>query len=573
MQSKLFNLINSFTIIIQFKIEKPNNLLLLTEKAKKFDYINLNVVFVMEKFLLNIFDWNILVDTPISLANEFINCIYPEVDKENLNDYQFYDEFEKIKSVNPTFSNFFNINEFNNTFVKPNDGLSKLNNMEKERFKSLLHEKDNLIRDFTNLYKLIHFEFELYKQHDSFIWTIACLKVLTKVRKFKEREQLFNQLLEEYTSYSTIEAEIEFCYKRINTYLGNNLIFEENEADVETEDEGNGLGYKNNYKASTFYETTNNQNLLNIQEKEDMIIQADDIEFNTCLEKSENSSKIEKKEGKLFKKLELKNIVNNRDFNTIDKETEKENEIELEKLEINKNLFSTPKINDDLLISSTNSEMKIKSSILYMNTISTNNTTVKNQLKEYSNSNSNYNFNSCNNEYKSNDMETNFNNPLTQCMPNINCFNYTKTAKYENAKFSYFGIKEKIEEESIIYDSNLESSKFNSEEEFSKMERKMRSSKVLRLQKNYSEKNNINNHSIRYKKMQNSLTSNLAIKKKNLKPKNSQKLLHKVESCSSFFSENKSQSSQKMSLNSNSEIKFARMKRLINKVRKIEINK
>eukprot|EP00340_Litonotus_pictus_P001364 CAMPEP_0170524408 /NCGR_PEP_ID=MMETSP0209-20121228/9849_1 /TAXON_ID=665100 ORGANISM="Litonotus pictus, Strain P1" /NCGR_SAMPLE_ID=MMETSP0209 /ASSEMBLY_ACC=CAM_ASM_000301 /LENGTH=880 /DNA_ID=CAMNT_0010813071 /DNA_START=76 /DNA_END=2718 /DNA_ORIENTATION=+ len=221
-----FHIIYACLFII-CKIESPGNTHLLKEEALKLDYINLNVVFKLEIFLMNSIGWKMILDTPYSLAVEISSLLYLEEsqalkDKENArnktnNHLNTQEETFLFPSSNYSIKGM-SIIETNNNFTTGNEPISKETDLDR-----LAEEKETLLQDFTNIFKLLHYEYHLYRQYDSFIWTIACLRIVLCSRDLGEKCLIFENIVLKFFNEENRKL-FEEAYSKLAELVGQDLV-------------------------------------------------------------------------------------------------------------------------------------------------------------------------------------------------------------------------------------------------------------------------------------------------------------------------------------------------------------
>lgn len=91
-------------------------------------------------------------------------------------------------------------------------------------------EKSSILSDFTNIFKLLHYEYYIYRRFNSFIWTISCLRlVLTKHEHTKNELNLYNQIIEKYQPSFELNFQFKQALEDLTTLIENDMIIEEKE--------------------------------------------------------------------------------------------------------------------------------------------------------------------------------------------------------------------------------------------------------------------------------------------------------------------------------------------------------
>lgn len=173
-----------------FKFESPNNVYLLREEAINKE-LNLYTVLKLEILILNLVGWNLLLDTPFSLASEFINII------------SSIEQSSKPKV------------ELNSTFY--DDDSNHISNSI-DLTTNVSSEKSIIIVDFENVFLLLYYDYSTYRKCNSFIWTLACLKVVISA-KHPERLGIFNYILDNYISVCDFHDKFKLGYSILCTLL------------------------------------------------------------------------------------------------------------------------------------------------------------------------------------------------------------------------------------------------------------------------------------------------------------------------------------------------------------------
>lgn len=226
------------------------------------EFINLEIVYKLENYILNSIGWNLLIDTPYSLVIEILNFIYSINEccvDPRINENQFTMENNIFKENSLVF-------DFNNCSFCDSDNKIEL-------------EKSSIFSDFTNIFKLLHYEYNLYRKFNTFIWTISCLKiVLTKHGQTKKQLIILNDIINKYHQQSAeLIIQYQQAFEELNVLIENDMIIEEDLVlpDEESKNESN---YFHNYEKLNI----NNSALIdfsNIPIKIDnsQIISTDDI--------------------------------------------------------------------------------------------------------------------------------------------------------------------------------------------------------------------------------------------------------------------------------------------------------
>lgn len=166
---------------------------MLKEEALNSKTLNFYTVFKLEILILNLVGWSLLLDTPYSLASDIINFIYS------------YDS-QRIEETNT------NTNTISNT----NSNTINTN------IDSIQYEKSTILADFENVFLLLYYDYKTYRQCNSFIWTLACLKVVISAKHLAKLE-VFNMILDNYVSVCDFHEKFKFGYSILCSLISKEL--------------------------------------------------------------------------------------------------------------------------------------------------------------------------------------------------------------------------------------------------------------------------------------------------------------------------------------------------------------
>jgi hypothetical protein len=146
------------------------------------------------------------------------------INEEYENSKKFEDEIFK----NYNFFNYFsdnNLNNFHNLNFE-DEYENKKKTQETIEFinktKVIFLEKESIITEFSTLFKLIYYSYELYAQHSCFIWTIACLKFILYQKNILTKMKIFDDVLKNYEYFEPIKQELKVSFEKLNSFIEEN---------------------------------------------------------------------------------------------------------------------------------------------------------------------------------------------------------------------------------------------------------------------------------------------------------------------------------------------------------------